>query len=346
MQQQNQLGLFPPPHHCGPHSPCATQNGVIQWAGWTATPENTYTPSSYDCPIFIKQKLAEKRRLWKEWHRTRIPTSKKLLNRASHNLRQLLHQHKNANIQTFLHGLTPTASTDYSLWKTTKKLKTVTQPSLPIRTSQGTWARSNTEKAQAFANHLASVFQPHPSDSSSTPEATLKSLLETTFQLEPPVNRLKPSEVKAIITNLSPTKSLGYDLITSRTLKELPTLGFQYLTQLFSAILLHGYFPAQWKVAQMILIPKLGKPPHSLSSYRPISLLPIASKVFEKLLLKRLLPLVEHGKLLPTHQFAFRPRHSTIEQPHRLIQGINDALDNRQYCSAAFLDISQAFDKV
>jgi hypothetical protein len=67
---------------------------------------------------------------------------------------------------------------------------------------------------------------------------------------------------------------------------------------------------------------------------------------FEKLLLKRLLPPVEHGKLLPTHQFGSRPRHSTIEQTHRLIRGINDALDNRQYCSAAFLDISQAFDKV
>jgi hypothetical protein len=39
---------------------------IIQWAGWTATPEDTYTPSSSDCPIFIKQKLAEKRRLRKE----------------------------------------------------------------------------------------------------------------------------------------------------------------------------------------------------------------------------------------------------------------------------------------
>jgi hypothetical protein len=88
--------------------------------------------------------------------------SKTLLNRATQDLKQLLHQHKNANIQKFLHGLTPTASTVYSLWKTTKKLKTVTQPSVPIRTSQGTWARSNAEKAQAFGNHLASVFQPHP----------------------------------------------------------------------------------------------------------------------------------------------------------------------------------------
>jgi hypothetical protein len=130
-------------------------------------------------------------------------------------------------------------------------------------------------------------------------------------------------------------------LRTSTTLKELPTIHFQCLTQLFNAMLLHGYFPAQWKVAQMILIPKPGKPPHTPSSYWPINLLPIASKVFEKLL-----PLIEDGKLLPTHQFGFRPKHSTIEQTHRFICRINNAIDNRQYCSAAFLDISQAFDKV
>jgi hypothetical protein len=35
---------------------------IIQWAGWTATSEDTYTPSSSDCPIFIKQKLAEKKK--------------------------------------------------------------------------------------------------------------------------------------------------------------------------------------------------------------------------------------------------------------------------------------------
>jgi hypothetical protein len=113
---------------------------IIQWAGGNATPETTCTPSSYACPIFSKPKLAEKRRLRKEWYRTRTPTSKTLFNRAMHDLKQLIHHHKNANIQKFLHGLTPMASTDHSLWKINKKLETVTQPSTPIRTPQGTWA--------------------------------------------------------------------------------------------------------------------------------------------------------------------------------------------------------------
>jgi hypothetical protein len=110
--------------------------------------------------------------------------------------------------------------------------------------------------------------------------------------------------------------------------------------------LLKGYFAAQWKVAQIILILKPGKPPEELTSYWPISLLPIVSKVSEKMPLKRLLPIVENNRLIRNHLFGLRQRHSAIEQTHRIVQRINEVLENKQYCSAAFLDISQAFDKV
>jgi hypothetical protein len=79
----------------------------------------------------------------------------------------------------------------------------------------------------------------------------------------------------------------------------LPIVGIKYLTQLFNAVLQKGYFQAQWKVAQVILILMPGKPPNELISYRPISLLPIVCKVFEKLLLKRLLSMVENNRLIP-----------------------------------------------
>jgi hypothetical protein len=64
-------------------------------------------------------------------------------------------------------------------------------------------------------------------------------------------------------------------------------------------VLLTWYFPAQWKVAQIILILKPGIPLNELTSYRPINLLPIVSQVFEKLLLKRLLPIVKINRLIP-----------------------------------------------
>jgi hypothetical protein len=125
----------------------------------------------------------------------------------------------------------------------------------------------------------------------------------------------------------------------------LPIIRIKDLTQIFNAVLLKGYFPAQWTIIQIIFSLKPGKPPNELTSYWPISLLLIVSKVFEKLLLKRLLLMVENNRLIPNHQFGFRQRHSTIEQTHRILRRINEALENKQYCSAVFLDIFQAFDK-
>jgi hypothetical protein len=72
---------------------------------------------------------------------------------------------------TFLQDFTPTESTDYSLWKATKKTKLVKKPSPPLKASQGTWARSDDDKAHAFSEHLAKVFQSHPSENKFEKEA-------------------------------------------------------------------------------------------------------------------------------------------------------------------------------
>jgi hypothetical protein len=136
----------------------------------------------------------------------------------------------------------------------------------PLRTLQETCARSNVEKTHAFAEHLAEVFQPHHSENEPEEEEARIQFLETPYQQEPPSNRLKRDEVQEIINGLNPKKSSGYDLLNYNILKELPIIGKKYLTQLFNAALLKGYFPEQWKVAQIILILKPGKPPTELTS--------------------------------------------------------------------------------
>jgi hypothetical protein len=70
------------------------------------------------------------------------------------------------------------------------------------------------------------------------------------------------------------------------------------------------------------------------------------SKLFEKLLLQKLKPILIEQKFILDHQFGFRREHATIEQVHRVVNKINQDLHLKRYCSAAFLDISQAFDKI
>jgi hypothetical protein len=140
--------------------------------------------------------------------------------------------------------------------------------------------RSNVKKALAFTKRLTCVFQPHLSENEPKEEKALIQLLESPYQLEPPIKRFKRAEVQEAISNLTPKKSSGNDLITGKILKKVPIIGIKYLTELFNAGLLKGYFPMQWKVAQVILISKSGKS-NALTSYRPISFLPIVSKLCE-----------------------------------------------------------------
>ena len=129
-------------------------------------------------------------------------------------------------------------------------------------------------------------------------------------------------------------------------LKELPSIALVFLAKLFSAILMLGYYPQLWKKSQIIMVAKPGKDATLPSSYRPISLLPCLSKLFEKVLLSKITPFLHQNDIIPTHQFGFREKHGTIEQVNRITNEIRKAFEMREYCSAVFLDVAQAFDKV
>uniref|UniRef100_A0A1Y1JXT3 Reverse transcriptase domain-containing protein n=2 Tax=Photinus pyralis TaxID=7054 RepID=A0A1Y1JXT3_PHOPY len=161
-----------------------------------------------------------------------------------------------------------------------------------------------------------------------------------------PIKPLTPKEIAKEIKLLNPKKSPGSDLVTAKMLKELPRKGIVMLTYIFNAIIRLGYWPKRLKTAQIIMINKPGKEPTEVSSYRPISLLSIVSKLLEKLVLHRLNEDLPPENWIPEHQFGFRQKHSTVQQVHRITHTINEAFEKKQYCSGIFLDISQAFDKV
>lgn len=321
-------------------------NYCVQTAAWTATPIFPVKPTSHvNYPIAIKQRLAEKRRLRRIWQNSRNPNDKRNLNRATQQLKRMLQHTKNQWFEEFTSSLSSFADTNYSLWKVTKSLKQPKLPIPPIQKVDGSWAKSSVEKSEVFLNHFENVFKPNLINGNNN-DGILE-YLNSPNQLSLPITSFRLPEVIDIIKKeLKPNKAPGYDLITGRVLKELSNKGLMFLTAIFNAILRIEYLPSQWKVAQIVVVPKPGKPSHLASSYRPISLLPTASKVYEKLLLKRLNPLLDDLNIIPDHQFGFRQKYSTVEQVHRVTNVIRQNLEEGKYCSAAFLDVSQAFDKV
>jgi hypothetical protein len=94
------------------------------------------------------------------------------------------------------------------------------------------------------------------------------------------------------------------------------------------------------------MILKPGKPETETTSYTPISLLPIVSKLFERFLLNKIKASAPTSTIFPNRQFGFREGHATVQQCHRIVHYIIESMEDKRMCTAVFLDIQQAFDKV
>jgi hypothetical protein len=319
---------------------------TIQECCWQCTPVTTERPLQRKVySESIRLKINDKRRLRRVWHTSRHPSDKAAFNKAARELKTLITEANDTALQTYLEGLTATKATNHSLWGACKNFDRPLHHKPPLRTQDGGWARSGQTKAEEFAKHLSHVFKPNNALASAD-ELDIDSILNQDFQLDRPLKPVTPSEVIRHIKSMDDNKAPGFDLVDKKVLGKLPRKAIVYLTILFNAILRVGYFPDLWKVSLIIMIHKPGKPPHEVTSYRPISLLPIMSKLFEKCLLYRLNSALREKSIIPDHQFGFRREHSTIEQVHRVCRKIRKSFEMKEYCSSAFLDIQQAFDKV
>ncbi|KAL4148248.1 hypothetical protein QTP88_002529 [Uroleucon formosanum] len=316
---------------------------VIQTAAWSATSTFLALPTSDPLPVTIRNKIVEKRRARALFQRTRLPSHKLNYNNLANSLKKMLAKIK-ANVwQNHLMKLTPK---DGSLWRETKQILRYKSPNLPIKKSDGSLAISDFEKAELFKEHLSQTFQPHSEIIDNENMNTVETFLNASLPLTLPVKSFTPNDVKYAILKYSLNKSPGYDRITAEVARSLPTRAIVHITHIFNASLRLSYFPLLWKFSTIILFPKPNKPPDIPSSHRPISLLPFFAKILERLILKRIIPIITQKNILQNTQFGFRASHSTTHQVHRVVDAISYSLEKKLYCNCVFLDIAQAFDRV
>ena len=104
-------------------------------------------------------------------------------------------------------------------------------------------------------------------------------------------------------------------------------------------------FPQEMKVAEVVPIYKSGDS-RLVSNYRPVSVLPLFSKIYEKLMYNRLLSFIEKNNLFYKFQFGFRSKHGSNLAQVILIYKILSALDKGNLVLGVFLDLKKAFDAV
>ena len=136
----------------------------------------------------------------------------------------------------------------------------------------------------------------------------------------------------------------GPNGIPNRALKHLPKRAVSLVAQIFNAVLHNHHLPQVWQHARVISILKQGKDPALPSSYRPISLLDRIGKLFERILLAKILHVANERGLMRNEQFGFRPRHSTSLKLARLVERITRNFREKRLTGAVSLDVAKALD--
>ena len=119
----------------------------------------------------------------------------------------------------------------------------------------------------------------------------------------------------------------------------------EVLSSIFNRCILEGIFPNALKLAKIIPIHK-GDSQFETSNYRPISLLPIVSKIFEKLIFNRLNDFLSKHKILSPNQFGFQKSNSTEFAVNAILTKITNAFENKETAHCIFLDFAKGVDTV
>ena len=156
-----------------------------------------------------------------------------------------------------------------------------------------------------------------------------------------PVNESEVIEILKKLKNSSP----GWDGISPHIVKMTYSIFIKPLVHICNLSIMNGVFPNELKVAKVIPLYK-GGDSMLLVNYRPVSILPVLSKLFERLMYNRLFQFIEELELLYYLQFGFRKFHSTSLALMYLVDKISKALHEGDYVLGVFIDFSKAFDTV
>lgn len=152
-------------------------------------------------------------------------------------------------------------------------------------------------------------------------------------------------EVGEIIDKLNVNTSKGIDDIGVKDIKCIKYFILDNLTDCFNKCLTQGKFPESLKIAKVTPVYKSGSKTDP-GNYRPISVLPVLSKILEKLIYVRLYNYLNKQNFFFSQQYGFRPKSNTLSATVDIVTKIKNALDSKQIVLGIFIDLKKAFDTV
>ena len=204
---------------------------------------------------------------------------------------------------------------------------------------KGKYLTSATDIASQFNNQFSSVIR---HKTSRTFRTITKQCRKHSLSDSPAFNA---DQTRAAIKKCKSSKAIGPDGLSNLHMKHLGPLAVNYLTEIFNISMSTSILPTIWKKSIIVPLLKPGKEPTDSKSYRPVSLLCPAIKLYERLLL----PTLTDHLPIPRFQHGFRAQHSTVTALNDLNIDIVDGFNEKKPPARTVLlqiDLSKAFDMV
>lgn len=152
-------------------------------------------------------------------------------------------------------------------------------------------------------------------------------------------------EVYSAILSLSNSNCLDVYYTNSGMIKVSGFYVSETLAHIFNNCLDSAYFPCELKLTKVVPVHKKGGK-NQYNNYRPISIVPTWSKVFERIISNQILKFLDSNNLLSNCQYGFRKKLSTCDAVLKFIQNCINGKENKFSVGAKFFDLSKAFDTV
>ena len=153
------------------------------------------------------------------------------------------------------------------------------------------------------------------------------------------------AEISYEIIMLTPSKSFGLYSCPIPILKCASHIISKPLSEIFNISVTKGIYPQKLKIAKVIPVYK-SEDETDPNNYRPISLLSIFNRIFEKLMYKRLKLFLDKNIVINKSQYGFREMHSTEHAILDIINKIQTNMDSKLFSCGVFIDLRKAFDTV
>ena len=206
--------------------------------------------------------------------------------------------------------------------------------------------KNESDIANGLNKHFNSVGQKMASKFSNSRSANYRAIEKIERTLDSIyLRRTSIVEIEKLINKLKTNKAPGIDGISNYIIKSSIKTVSPLLMILFNQCMEEGIFPDALKIACIIPLHKGGDRSES-TNYRPISLLPLFGKLFEKIIETRLVKFLDQKNIITPHQFGFRKNYSTELAVAEIQNMLLKNLDENKVTCTIFLDLAKAFDTV